>query len=43
MTSDGLMQISNVRLEDVGTYKCLARNILGKDEKAATLIVQSRF
>ena len=43
VTSDGLMQISNVRLEDAGTYKCLARNILRKDEKAATLIVQSRF
>ena len=41
--SDGLMQISNVRLEDAGKYKCLAQNILGKDEKAATLIVQSRF
>ena len=33
LTSEGLMQISDVRLEDAGKYKCIARSILGKDEK----------
>ncbi|KAL9970493.1 hypothetical protein ACROYT_G022878 [Oculina patagonica] len=42
LTSEGLMQIVDVRLEDAGKYKCLARNILGEDEKVASLVVQSR-
>ncbi|KAL9970483.1 hypothetical protein ACROYT_G022865 [Oculina patagonica] len=42
LMSHGLLQITNVRLEDAGNYKCLARNILGEDEKAANLVVQSR-
>ena len=41
LTSDGLLQIVDVRLEDAGKYKCLARNILGKEEQAASLVVQS--
>jgi len=40
MTSDGLMRIDDVRLEDAGKYKCMAHNILGKDENAANLVVQ---
>ena len=40
LTSDGLMQIADVRLEDAGKYKCLARNILGQDEKVVSLVVQ---
>ena len=43
VTSDGLLQIKDVRLEDSGKYRCVARNILGNDEKVATLIVQSRL
>ena len=43
MTSDGLMQISDVCLEDAGKYKCMAHNILGKDENAAILVVQSKL
>ena len=43
VTSDGLMQIFDARLEDAGKYKCVARNILGKDEKVSSLIVQSRL
>ena len=43
VTSDGLMQIDDVRLEDAGKYKCMARNILGKDENAANLVVQSKL
>ena len=43
VTSDGLMQIVDVRLEDSGKYKCIARNILGKDEKSAGLVVQSKL
>ena len=43
VTSDGLMQISDVRLEDAGNYKCMARNILGKDENTANLVVQSKL
>jgi len=42
-TSDGLMQIDDVRLDDAGKYKCMARNILGEDENAATLVVQSKL
>ncbi|XP_068754117.1 contactin-6-like isoform X3 [Montipora capricornis] len=40
--SDGLMQIDDERLEDSGKYRCVARNILGRKEKVANLIVQSR-
>jgi len=42
VTSDGLLQIDDVRLDDAGKYKCIARNILGKDENAANLVVQSK-
>ena len=43
VTSYGLMQISDVRLEDAGKYKCMAHNILGKDENTANLVVQSKL
>ena len=43
VTSDGLLQIDDVRLEDAGKYKCMARNILGEDENAANLVVQSKL
>ena len=36
------MQINDVRLEDAGKYKCIARSILGKDEKVSSLVVQSK-
>ena len=40
--SEGLMQIDDVRLEDAGKYKCVARNILGREEKVAIIVVQSK-
>ena len=43
VTSDGLMQIADVRLEDAGKYKCTAKNIVRKIEETADLVVQSRF
>jgi len=43
VSSGGLLQIKEVRLEDAGKYRCLARNILGSDENVATLIVQSKL
>ena len=43
LTSDGLIQIVDARLEDAGKYKCVARNILGKDEQTARLVVQSKL
>ena len=43
VTSNGQMQIVSVRMEEAGEYKCLARNILGEEEKTAILVVQSRF
>ena len=43
LTSDGLMQINDVRLKDAGKYKCMAHNILGKDENAANVVVQSKL
>ena len=43
VTSNGQMKIVSVRMEEAGEYKCLARNILGEDEKEAILVVQSRF
>ena len=43
VTSNGQMQIASVRMEEAGEYKCLARNILGEEEKTAILVVQSRF
>jgi len=42
VTSDGLMQIKDVRVEDAGKYKCVARNILGRKEEVGRLIVQSK-
>jgi len=43
MTSDGRMQIDDVRLENAGKFKCLARNILGKDESVVNLVVHSKL
>ena len=43
VTSDGLLQIDDTRLEDAGKYKCVAQNILGREEKVISLIVQSKF
>ena len=43
VTSNGQMQIVSVRMEEAGEYKCLARNILGEEEKTVILVVQSRF
>ena len=43
VTSHGLMQIDDVRLDDAGKYKCMAHNILGKDENTANLVVQSKL
>ena len=43
ISSEGLLQIRKVRLEDAGKYKCVARNILGREEKIASLIVQSEY
>ena len=42
VSSEGLLQINEVRLEDAGNYKCEARNILGREEKLASLAVQSK-
>lgn len=43
VSSEGLLQINNVRLEDTGTYKCVARNILGRKEKRTSLVVESKY
>ena len=43
VTSDGLMQIKDVRLEDAGRYRCMAENRLGNDEEVTTLVVQSKL
>ena len=43
VTSEGLMQINDVRLKDAGKYKCVAQNILGRKEKVVSLIVQSKY
>ena len=42
VSSEGLLQINKVRLEDTGTYKCVARNILGREEKRTSLVVESK-
>ena len=43
VTSNGLMQITDVGLEDAGEYKCEAQSILGKNEKTASLVVQCKL
>ena len=43
VSSEGLLQINEVRLEDAGNYKCVARNILGREEKLASLAIQSKL
>ena len=40
--SEGLIQIKDVQLEDAGKYKCVARNLLGRKEEEASLVVQSK-
>ena len=42
VTTEGLMQIDDARLEDVGKYKCVGQNILGRKEEVASLVVQSK-
>ena len=41
--SNGVMRIADVQLVDAGKYKCVAQNVLGRDEKFASIIVQSEF
>ena len=43
MTSNGLINIKDVRPEDAGKYRCLAHNHLGSDEEVTILIIQSRL
>lgn len=40
-TTDGVMQIHDVRAEDTGTYKCVGNNVLGNDEKTTQVVVQT--
>ena len=42
VTSAGLMQIKDMRLDDTGKYKCVAWNILGKEEAITCLVVKSK-
>ena len=37
------LKVPNVRLEDTGTYKCVARDILGREEKRTSLVVESKY
>ena len=41
--SKGVMKIVDVQLVDPGKYKCVGQNVLGGDEKFASIIVQSEF
>ena len=41
--SNGVIKIAGVQLVDAGKYKCVAQNVLGRDEKFASIIVQSEF
>ena len=43
VTAEGLMQIDDARLEDAGKYKCVAQNILGREEEVVSLLVQSKY
>jgi len=43
VTSDGLIDIKNVRPEDAGKYRCMAQNLLGNNDQVISLIVQSRL
>lgn len=42
VTSDGRMKIANAGQKDSGKYTCRAKNLLGKDEQTATLVVHIR-
>ena len=42
VSSRGLLQIKEARPQDTGEYKCVAQNILGRQEKLASLVVQSK-
>ena len=41
--SNGVMKIAGVQLVDALKYKCVVQNVLGRDEKFASIIVQSKF
>ena len=43
VTSDGRMKIANAGQKDSGKYTCRAKNLLGKDEQTATLVVHSKL
>ena len=40
---EGMIEISSVKLEDQGQISCVAKNILGQDEKTANLVVQGKL
>eukprot|EP00112_Aurelia_sp_Birch-Aquarium-sp1_P006373 Seg1704.11 transcript_id=Seg1704.11/GoldUCD/mRNA.D3Y31 product=Otolin-1 protein_id=Seg1704.11/GoldUCD/D3Y31 len=40
---EGMIEISNVKLEDQGQISCLAKSILGQDERTANLMVQGKL
>lgn len=41
--SDGMLQIMSVNLDDQGSYMCIARTILDKDNATALLTVLGKM
>lgn len=42
LLADNTLRISQVRVEDEGTYTCVAENSVGKSEASGTLIVRGK-